>query len=70
MFKILHTYGNKFQRNTWQMIFRGVLFPMFDDVTHAKVAPRADKTIADDGFTSESWLKACQAAPSPGEAAV
>jgi len=35
LFGCLKKYGAaKFDRDTWQMVFRGVLFPLFDDIHH------------------------------------
>ena len=39
LFDCLKNYGGDcFDRDTWQMIFRGVLFPLFDDIQLDSIA--------------------------------
>lgn len=35
LFDALRTYGASFSESLWQVVFQGVLFPIFDDVHHA-----------------------------------
>ncbi|PRP78307.1 brefeldin A-inhibited guanine nucleotide-exchange protein [Planoprotostelium fungivorum] len=35
LFTILETYGSMFNRNFWELMFRGVLLPIFDNVRYA-----------------------------------
>jgi len=35
LFESLHDYGHLFSSHFWVLIFRGVLFPVFDDVRYA-----------------------------------
>ena len=35
LFDVLKAYGEQFSEDLWGLLFRGVLFPMFDDVTHS-----------------------------------
>jgi len=35
LFNILETYGSMFNRNFWELMFRGVLLPIFDNVRYA-----------------------------------
>eukprot|EP00462_Mataza_sp_D1_P023775 CAMPEP_0175130550 /NCGR_PEP_ID=MMETSP0087-20121206/6066_1 /TAXON_ID=136419 /ORGANISM="Unknown Unknown, Strain D1" /LENGTH=1929 /DNA_ID=CAMNT_0016412775 /DNA_START=93 /DNA_END=5878 /DNA_ORIENTATION=- len=36
LFSVLHQHGALFTLSTWQLVFRGVLFPIFDDVRDAE----------------------------------
>lgn len=39
LFGTLHNHGRHFNLETWRLIFRGVLFPIFDDVAHTDTTP-------------------------------
>ena len=34
LFLVLNTYGHMFSRELWQLVFRGVLLPIFENVRH------------------------------------
>ena len=48
LFQILNDQGHAFSPSLWELIFKGVLFPIFDDVRHSE-------EMSDGRFTKE-WL--------------
>lgn len=57
MFKILRTYGTTFGPSTWQMIFRGVLFPIFDDVINTSDGSKVSVDARGGDGLAGSWLQ-------------
>ena len=45
LFKILSEQGHSFSPSLWELIFKGVLFPIFDDVRHSAEALDSGKFI-------------------------
>ncbi len=37
LFKILDSYGSMFSPPFWQLVFRGVVLPIFDNVRHYQI---------------------------------
>ena len=66
LFATLAEHGHLFSTGLWELVFKGVLFPIFDDVRHSQIElDAAGQELDADGFgmdsRTEEWLQTtCQ----------
>ena len=53
LFKILNNHGQFFSSELWELVFKGVLFPIFDDVRHSYEIPSGGFSDADESSSSK-----------------